>query len=212
MAVAFKHAFGSEKQFAEGVGLSELASGERNEYSAFERTTIRPTIEIVGMWGGFTGEGIKTVLPAAAHAKLACRLVEAQDPEKVQESINAHVFKSLPPGIRAQVKFMSRSKAYVGMKESPSNTVARKVLQSIYGVEPIFMREGGSIPAFGLFQKFLGGVETAILHTALKDNNVHSPNEFARVREFKTTQKAFVRALYAAAETKPNNKTSKDEL
>jgi acetylornithine deacetylase/succinyl-diaminopimelate desuccinylase-like protein len=153
------------------------------EYTIVERTSARPTLEINGIWGGFTGTGTKTVLPAEAHAKVSMRLVPDQDPHEMFDLIKAHLQAIAPPTVRVEVRKLSYGDAAIVPRDIPAMQAARSAYRTVFGVDPIFMREGGSIPVVAMFQKILG-IPTILLGFGLPDDNLHSPNEKFSLRSF----------------------------
>jgi acetylornithine deacetylase/succinyl-diaminopimelate desuccinylase-like protein len=171
------------------LGVTQLF-GE-NGYSTYERAWVRPTLEVNGIWGGFQGEGIKTVIPSLAHAKITCRLVPDQEPDKIAELIAAHVDKHAPVGVRASAKRLAGSAdPYLIPFDHPGNRAARTVLKELYGKEPYVARTGGTIPVCGLFLKFLGA-HLVNFAFGLEDENLHAPDEFFRIRSFKRGLNAY---------------------
>jgi acetylornithine deacetylase/succinyl-diaminopimelate desuccinylase-like protein len=153
-------------------------------YSAAERIAARPTLEINGMWGGFQGEGVKTVIPSEAHAKITCRLVANQDPTTIVETIERHVALHTPAGVTATVVPLPfRALPYLMPRDHWANQIAREVLTDSFGAEPYEMRLGGSVPVCETFLTVLG-VYSVGFGWGLPDEHVHSPNEFMRLRMF----------------------------
>ncbi|MGD2269009.1 MAG: dipeptidase [Desulfobacterales bacterium] len=182
-----------ESDYKAELGVSALF-GEPG-YTTYERAWIRPTLEVNGIWGGFQDEGIKTVIPSQAHAKISCRLVPDQQPEKIIELITTHVNKQALPGIELSVRpLSSRAEPYVMPPDHPGNQAAQKVLRALFGKEPYFARMGGSIPICGLLLKHLNAY-TVNFAFGLKDENVHAPNEFFRLASFERGQKAYCMIL-----------------
>jgi acetylornithine deacetylase/succinyl-diaminopimelate desuccinylase-like protein len=133
-----------ESDYKAKLGVPELY-GEPG-FSTYERAWCRPTLEVNGIWGGFQGEGFKTVLPATAHAKISCRLVPDQDPQEMVKRVSAHVEKHAPPGVTVKVRpDPSMAYPYLIPPDHPGNQAARQVHREIYGKEPYFARMGGSI-------------------------------------------------------------------
>lgn len=150
-------------------------------YTALERAWARPTLEVNGIWGGFQGDGVKTVLPNEAHAKITCRLVANQTPAKVADAIEAHVQRVAPPGVRvAAQKLATSAMPYEMPFDHPGNVAAAAVHRKLYGKEPYFVRIGGSLPVVGMFLEALGAY-TIDLAFGLDDENIHAPNEFYRL-------------------------------
>jgi acetylornithine deacetylase/succinyl-diaminopimelate desuccinylase-like protein len=147
-------------------------------FTFHEWTGLRPTVEINGLWGGHTGAGPKTVIPAEAHAKIHCRLVANQDPDRIFELLQRHVEKHTPEGVRAElIRTRGRSLPYYLPAEHPANRIAAGVLAEVYGMEPYETREGGSIPVLSLFQEVLGA-PSILFGASTADANIHAPNEF----------------------------------
>ena len=173
------------------------------DYSTQQRLWSRPTLEINGMWGGFQGEGTKTVIPREAHAKITCRLVPDQDPVRVNELLARHVERHAPPGVRVEHRALeSRAYPYVMRADHWANAVAASVLEEIYGREPYYTRMGGSIPVCPLFQRELGA-DTLIFAFALSDEHFHAPDEFFRLASFERGQTAWCRLFEELAVTAP---------
>jgi acetylornithine deacetylase/succinyl-diaminopimelate desuccinylase-like protein len=178
-----------EAQYMRDLGVTQLF-GEPG-YSTYERAWVRPTLEVNGIWGGFQGDGIKTVIPAKAHAKITCRLVPDQEPDKIIELIRAHVAKHVPAGTTAAVeKLAGTADPFLISFDHPGNQAARIVLKELYGKEPYIARTGGTIPVSGLFLKSLGAYMVNFAF-GLEDENLHAPDEFFRISSFKRGLKAY---------------------
>jgi len=178
-----------EDEYKAALGLSDLF-GEKG-FSTYERAWVRPTLEINGIYGGFQGEGVKTVIPSTAHAKISCRLVPDQDPDDVARQVLAHIEAHKPPGVTVDAR-QAESGAYPYLipHDHPGNQAARKVLKAVYGKEPYYTRTGGSIPFCSLMEQKLDAY-TVILSFALDDENAHAPDEFFRLESFAKGQKAY---------------------
>jgi len=160
-------------------------------FTTYERAWARPTLEINGIYGGFQGEGVKTVLPSTAHAKVSCRLVADQDPSRLVDLVTAHVNKVSPPGVTATVtRADSRAHPYLVPASHPGMKIAASVLWDVYGREPLQIRSGGTIPVNALFLQNLG-VYTIVFSFGLDDERQHSPNEFLRLSSYERGQKAY---------------------
>jgi acetylornithine deacetylase/succinyl-diaminopimelate desuccinylase-like protein len=180
-----------ENAYRSSLGLAELV-GEP-EYTPVERTWIRPTLEINGVWGGFQGEGIKTVLPAEAHAKITCRLVPGQEPERIIEAIAQHVRRHTPAGVAVTVTpFQGRARAYIMPSTYPGLTAAARALKDVYGTEPVRVRTGGTLPVSEMIQSELGQW-LVFFAFGEADNGAHGPNEFFRLKSFDRGTRATVR-------------------
>ncbi|UCH26941.1 MAG: dipeptidase [Trueperaceae bacterium] len=178
-----------EASYRKELGLTQLY-GEQG-YSPLERVWARPTLELNGIWGGFQGAGTKTVIPREAHAKITCRLVADQEPERIRELITAHIERHTPPGVTASVTLeASQAMPYLIPADHPGNQLARGVHLELYGKEPYWVRNGGSIPFCTIFLDTLG-VYTVSFGFQLEDEKAHSPNEFFRLSSFERAQQAY---------------------
>lgn len=187
-----------EAQFLADIGVSETF-GEPG-YSTLERLWTRPTLEVNGMWGGFQGDGTKTVLPNEAHAKITCRLVPDQDPQQVLDAIEAHVKANTPPGVTVTVtKFPGSAPAYLMLPDHPLLKKAAAVLAEVYGEEPVFTRTGGTLPVAAMVKSIL---QTDFIFFSFgdPDNQVHAPNEFFRLESFDKGVRSYVKLLNSLAD------------
>ncbi len=167
--------FNEEEYKRKEMEASELV-GEP-EVPVFERTWARPTLEVHGIRGGFTGEGAKTVIPARATAKLSMRLVADQKPDEALEQLKRAVAKACPKGVTAKVKPIQRRGAVAGRSHQPvRHAPAAEAMSQVFGKETVFIRSGGSIPIVGLFDKSLG-IPSVLMGFGLPDDNLHAPNE-----------------------------------
>ena len=164
-------------------------------YTNRERGWIRPTLEMNGIWGGFQAEGIKTVLPNSAHAKITCRLVADQDPARIIALLQEHISQHAPPGVTVDVTpFSILGKPYSVSADHWGNRAAAAVLQEMYGREPYQTRSGGSIPITDVFRQQLGA-DTISFGFGIEDENFHAPDEFFRLASFRKGQVAYCRLL-----------------
>lgn len=145
-------------------------------YSTLERNSCRPSFDICGIWGGYIGEGSKTVLPSKAYAKVSCRLVANQDHEKISEMFATYIQSIAPKGVRVKVTPMHGGQGYVCPIDLPAYKAAEKGFTKAFGMRPIAARRGGSIPIISDFEKILG-VKTILMGFGLESNAIHSPNE-----------------------------------
>lgn len=173
--------FNEAEFLAKEVGSSQL-TGEPG-YSVFERTWARPTLEVHGIAGGFTGAGAKTVIPAKATAKVSFRLVPRQDPERVAAAFKSWVAANTPKGVRTEVRVLSGGPAIVVNPDHPAIHLAAEAFQDILKKPAVFTRSGGSIPIVGEFQKFLG-IPTVLMGFGLPDDGLHSPNEKYKIDNY----------------------------
>jgi acetylornithine deacetylase/succinyl-diaminopimelate desuccinylase-like protein len=172
----------NEKDFLEKeVGATEL-TGEPG-YSVFERVWARPTMEVHGIGGGFTGAGAKTVIPARATAKVSFRLVPNQTPDKVIAAWRRFVAAHTPAGLRTEVRILSAAPAVLVNPDHPAIAMAARAFADVLGRPTVFIRSGGSIPIVGEFAKHVG-IPTILLGLGLPDDGLHSPNEKFKVDNF----------------------------
>ena len=170
-----------EEDLLNVTGSPSLA-GESG-FTAAERLWARPTAEVNGIWGGYQGEGSKTVLPAEAFAKLSFRLVPDQDPLAVIEKVEVHLRKHCPEGVSMELSRGHHGQAYHTDPHSVYGKAAQQALSETFGSDPVLIREGGSIPIIQDFREVLG-VDTLLLGLALPDCQIHSPNENFTVENF----------------------------
>jgi acetylornithine deacetylase/succinyl-diaminopimelate desuccinylase-like protein len=172
----------SEKDFLDKeVGAAQL-TGEPG-YSVFERVWARPTMEVHGIGGGFTGAGAKTVIPARATAKVSFRLVPNQTPDKVIAAWKQFVAANTPAGLRMEVRVLSSAPAVLVNPDHPAIDIAARAFADVLGRPTVFIRSGGSIPIVGEFAKHVG-IPTILLGLGLPDDGLHSPNEKFKVDNF----------------------------
>jgi acetylornithine deacetylase/succinyl-diaminopimelate desuccinylase-like protein len=188
----------NEAEYLKEIGSSSVF-GEPG-FTTYERAWARPTLEVNGIYGGFQGEGLKTVLPSTAHAKISCRLVADQDPSKIADLVLAHVEKARPPGSRVKAtKAQSGATPYLIPADHPGMRIAASVLRDLYGKDPYHIRSGGTIPVNALFLQHLGAY-TIVFAFGLTDERQHSPNEFFRLSSYERGQKAYGMLLKSLGE------------
>lgn len=163
-----------ESEFKEDLGVKELW-GEKG-FTTNERTGIRPTIEVNGIWGGYTGEGAKTVLPSKAFAKISARLVPNQTSDKITDLLINHLQKIAPPYVTVKASLHHGGEPYMTPIDSIAYQAAAKAMETTFGKKPIPVRGGGSIPICALFEKELG-IKIVFMGFGLDSDNLHSPNE-----------------------------------
>ncbi len=171
--------------------------GEKG-YTTLERMWGRPTCDVNGLWGGYSGEGAKTIIPATAGAKVSMRLVPDQDPGRVARLFTDHVQRIAPPGIEVTVTEMHGAKPVLVPRDAPMMRAGMKALEDGFGARPVFIREGGSIPIVGTFQECLGA-PVLLLGYGLPNDNIHSPNEKFHVRNYECGIRTTARLLQEAA-------------
>jgi acetylornithine deacetylase/succinyl-diaminopimelate desuccinylase-like protein len=164
----------NEEEYKKELGIKELW-GEKG-FTTNERTGIRPTIEINGIWGGYTGEGAKTVLPSKATAKISARLVPNQSSQKITEKLLNHFKKIAPAGVTVRAFEHHGGEAYMTPIDSKGYQAAAKAIQTTFGKTPVPVRGGGSIPICSILEKELG-VKIIFMGFGLDSDNLHSPNE-----------------------------------
>ena len=173
--------FSEEEFLRDEVGASSL-TGEPDQ-SVLARVWARPTLEVHGIAGGFTGAGSKTVIPARALAKVSLRLVPDQQPEKVVDSFKQWAQSKTPKGIRTEVRVLGSGPAIMVSPDHPAIEVAAEVMSKTMSKPTVFVRSGGSIPIVGEFQNHLG-IPTVLMGFGLPDDGLHSPNEKYRIRNY----------------------------
>ncbi|MCL2246522.1 MAG: dipeptidase [Lentimicrobiaceae bacterium] len=164
----------NEEKYKEALDVKELCGEEG--FSTIERTGIRPSFDLCGIWGGYTGEGTKTVLPSKAYAKLSMRIVPNQDPDKISALFQQHFEAIAPKCVKVKVTPHHGGNAYVSPIEMPAYKAAEKAFEETYGKMPIPTRSGGSIPIISGFDKILN-TKSLLLGFGLEADAIHSPNE-----------------------------------
>ncbi|MGH9802320.1 MAG: dipeptidase [Blastocatellia bacterium] len=176
--------------------------GERG-FSLYERTTIRPSLSVTGITGGYQGEGVKAVIPSHATAKLNFRLVPDQDPVEIEQLFRRHIANITPPTVQTTVRsFLSARPALIDRHHSAMNAAAR-AYEHGFGASPVFLRSGGSIPIVNHFQELLG-VPTVLMGFALPDDRIHAPNEKFHLPNFYRGIKTCIRFLAEIGATVQN--------
>jgi acetylornithine deacetylase/succinyl-diaminopimelate desuccinylase-like protein len=184
--------------FSEGEFLADLGVatgfGEAG-YTTLERKWARPTCDVNGLWGGYSGPGPKTVLPCKAGAKFSFRLVPDQTPERIATLLRAHLERVCPPGVTWELEAMHGAPAVrVEAKGNPAVEAASRAIEAGFGTRPVLIREGGSIPVVGLIKRFLG-VDTLLLGWGQNDDNLHGPNEKFSLADFRRGTRAAAHLL-----------------
>jgi len=156
--------------------------GEKG-YTTLERTGIRPTLDVNGIWGGYTGEGAKTVLPSKAYAKISMRLVPNQDNKAITELFTKHFISIAPKSVKVKVTALHGGQAAVTPTDSKAFKAASAAFEEVWGKKPIPTRDGGSIPIVALFKKELG-LDTVLMGFGLDSDAIHSPNEHYGIKNF----------------------------
>jgi acetylornithine deacetylase/succinyl-diaminopimelate desuccinylase-like protein len=163
-----------ESAYKSALNIREVW-GEKG-YIVPERTGIRPAFDVCGIWGGYTGEGTKTVLPAKAYAKISARIVPNQDHEKIALLIKKHLETIAPPQVTVKVDILHGGPAYVSPITLPAYQAAEKAFTDTFGKRPIPFRSGGSIPIISAFERILG-IKSILMGFGLGSDSIHSANE-----------------------------------
>lgn len=169
------------QEYKKELGIAEV-QGEKG-YTTLERTGIRPTLDVNGIWGGYTGEGAKTVLPSTASAKISMRLVPNQHPGKITELFTRHFQSIAPRSVSVKVIAHHGGEAAVTPTDSTAFRAAARAFEEVWGKTPIPTRDGGSIPIVALFKKELG-LDTVLMGFGLDSDALHSPNEHYGIQNF----------------------------
>ncbi|RQP13619.1 MAG: dipeptidase [Chryseobacterium sp.] len=169
------------EHFKSSIGLRGV-EGEKG-YTTLERTSIRPTLDVNGIWGGYTGEGAKTVIPSKAYAKISMRLVPYQTPEEITEKFTKYFEKIAPDNVKVTVKPHHGGMPYVLPSDSEEFLAAKKAMEKAFGKEVLPYRSGGSIPITALFEKVLGS-KSVLMGFGLDSDAIHSPNEHYGLSNF----------------------------
>jgi acetylornithine deacetylase/succinyl-diaminopimelate desuccinylase-like protein len=171
----------SEDDYKKSLDIKEVW-GEKG-YTTLERVGIRPTLDVNGIWGGYIGEGAKTVLPSKAYAKISMRLVPNQEHNKIAELFAKHFEAIAPPYVTVKVKPLHGGQGYVSPTDSPAYQAASKAMEETFGKKPIPYRSGGSIPIISTFEEKLG-IKSILIGFGLESDAIHSPNENYPLEQF----------------------------
>jgi acetylornithine deacetylase/succinyl-diaminopimelate desuccinylase-like protein len=186
----------NEANFLAGID-AKATQGEAG-FSTVERRGARPTLDVNGIWGGFTGDGSKTIIPAHAHAKISCRLVTAQDPARIALQVEAALKAAAPRGLQVEVQNLGNGYPFLTPLGDPYLSAAANALKETFGADPLYIREGGSIPIAALFQRELL-LPVVLLGFTPPDDNAHAPNESMDLGNFEGGIRTVIRALDAIA-------------
>lgn len=171
-----------EDRYKQAIGV-QAVQGEVG-YSTIERNSCRPSFDICGIWGGYTGEGAKTVLPGKAHAKISCRLVAHQNHAKISQLMEDYLMSQVPGSVTLHVTPLHGGEGYLCPINHPAYQAAEKGFEKAFGKRPLAVRRGGSIPIISDFERILG-VKTILMGFGLEENAIHSPNESFSIDMFK---------------------------
>lgn len=170
-----------EEEYKKAIEVKAL-KGEAG-YTTIERTGIRPSFDVCGIWGGYTGEGAKTVLPSKAYAKISCRLVPNQDNEKIAKLFKQYFESIAPDYVSVEVTPLHGGQAYICPIDLPAYKAAEKAYMDVFGKLPVPVRSGGSIPIISTFEQVLG-IKSILMGFGLESDSIHSPNENYPVYNF----------------------------
>ncbi len=171
----------SLEEYKKSLDIEEVW-GEKG-FTTNERIGIRPTFDVCGIWGGYTGEGAKTVLPSKAYAKISCRLVPNQDHEKIARMFVKYFESIAPKTVKVKVEPLHGGPSYVCPIDIPAYKAAEKAFTDVYGKQPVPVRSGGSIPIIATFEKILG-IKSVLMGFGLGSDAIHSPNENYPLEQF----------------------------
>ncbi len=169
------------ESFKESLGIDDV-KGEEG-YTTLERKSIRPTLDVNGIWGGYTGEGSKTVIASEANAKISMRLVPNQDWNKISDLFTEHIKSIIPSSINVEITKHHGGSPYVTPEDSRGYNCAIRAYKDTFGVEPIPQKDGGSIPIVPMFDEVLG-LKTILMGFGLDSDSIHSPNEHFGIKNF----------------------------
>jgi len=171
---AFNAAPFSLEQYKEALEIGDVAGEEG--YTTLERTGVRPSLDVNGIWGGYTGEGSKTVIPSTASAKISMRLVPGQEPERIAQLFEAHFRSLAPKSVTVSVKYLHGGMPYVSPTDMPAYRAAEAAIVETFGRKPLPFYSGGSIPIISGFERILG-IKSLLIGFGLSQDAIHSPNE-----------------------------------
>ncbi len=169
------------REYKKSLGIRAVF-GEKG-YTTNERTGIRPTFDVCGIWGGYTGEGAKTVLPSKAYAKISTRLVPGQDHQKIAKLFIDYFTSIAPKSVRVKVNYLHGGPSYVCPIDLPAYKAAERAFKEVYGKDPVPVRSGGSIPIIATFEEILG-IKSVLMGFGLASDAIHSPNENFPLEQF----------------------------
>lgn len=192
----------NEENYKKAIDVEELAGEEG--FTTTERTGIRPSFDVCGIWGGYTGEGAKTVIPSKAYAKISSRLVPNQDHQKIAELVKKHLENTAPKSVKIGVSVLHGGQGYVCPIDIPAYKAAEKAYNEVYGKRPVPVRSGGSIPIISTFEEVLG-IKSVLMGFGLESDAIHSPNENFPLEQFYKGIKTIPLFYKYFAEMRKNN-------
>jgi len=194
---AFERLPFDEKAYLDSIGVPTL-HGEPG-FTTLERLGARPTLDVNGIWGGFEGEGPKTIIPAHAHAKISCRIVANQDAEKIFGLVAAHIARVAPKTVKYSIQRLGDGNPSLTPIDTPATQAAARAIEATFGAAPLYIREGGSVPVCASFESILG-LTTVLLGFAPADGQFHAPNEWMWMSNFETGIRTIARYWDEVAE------------
>ena len=189
-----------EEAYRAAIGVPVL-EGEPG-YTTAERLATRPSLDVNGLWSGFSGEGTKTIIPAHAHAKVSCRLVADQDPHRIFELLRAHVEAVAPAGVRVDVRLIGSARPFQVSRDHPAIRAAGRAIEATFGVPPVHAREGVSIPVCASLESALG-LPILLLGFGPPDDQSHAPNEWMSLANHETGIRTIARLFDELAPMSP---------
>jgi acetylornithine deacetylase/succinyl-diaminopimelate desuccinylase-like protein len=190
-----------EEEYRASIDVPELWDGEQG-YTALERLSGRPTFDINGLWGGYSGEGAKTIIPAWAAAKFSCRLVPDQDYHEIERLVMDHVRKIAPPTVKVEIRVIHGGAPALTPLDHPAVEIAAEALRAAFGKEPVYLRSGGSIPVVAALEAQIG-LKSILVGFASPNGNFHAPNEWMPIANIVGGMDAVVRLWGAFGEMSP---------
>jgi len=190
-----------EEKWRSEIGVKALMDGEPS-YTLLERLSARPTFDINGLWGGYSGEGSKTIIPAFAAAKFSTRLVPDQDHEEIERMMVEHLRRVTPPTVELEVKVIHGGHPAMTPLDHPGMALAAEALREAFGKDPVFHRSGGSIPVVAALAQQLG-METVMVGFSSPNGNFHAPNEWMPLSNYRVGLDAIVRLWAILGEASP---------
>ncbi len=169
------------------------------EFNFAQRIGARPTLEVNGLYSGFIGQGSKTIIPAYAMAKISCRLVPDQNPQEVHQQFLQHLKNVMPSTVRWELKYLGGGNPCMTDIRHPANQALASALEKVWGIRPVYKREGGSVPVVGDFKEILG-IESILTGFGLPDDRIHSPNEHLHLPTWKKGIEALIHFFFNLAE------------
>jgi acetylornithine deacetylase/succinyl-diaminopimelate desuccinylase-like protein len=185
-----------EDEYMASIGIDALY-GEAG-YTTLERRGSRPTLDVCGLWGGFQGEGSKTIIPASAHAKVSCRLVPDQDPGRVFAQLRDRVATLAPAGVQVTLTYINGGLPSLTPIDGPATVAAARSIEAVFGAAPLYIREGGSVPVTASFGSILG-LPVVLLGFMNPDCDAHAPNESLLLENWEAGLRTTVRYWAALA-------------